>query len=660
VTGVKPPPGEIELNAEGAGIAPARATRPVYDPGPMPGEGSLEATLEQLERLQHLTVGLAETATTTDVIRAVERLVPAVVGAPPGAAALVEPADRPRRWRAAESGAPPSWERGPDRRDPLVAQVIERGETSERVTADAVEAAVPVMPATGAVGALTVRFPLDDDRSAGDRRSVLLDIAALVAPALARAHRFDAEIDARRRAEEAQARLAFLAEVSNAVASSLAMGELLERLCAVGLPRLGDWCTIFLPDGVVLERVAGLHRDSSMQHLVDRLIGKFPVPLANASPIARTYRTREVAVFPAVDRELVSSIIDDPAYTDTVLELSQGGGMIVPLLVRGRPIGVMAFGLEAAGRTFSDDDVWLAKEMARRAAVGIDNATKYQQQHLVAELFQRAVLPEQLPAPSGVDLAARYLPAGPGVEVGGDWYDAFGLDDGSLALVIGDVAGHDFDAASTMAQLRNALRAYAFEGETPSAVLRQLNRLLCRTTDPLFASAVVAVLSPDRRRLTWANAGHLPPLLVRPGAVESLTEPHGVLLGVRSDVDYPEGAIDLTEGNVLLLYTDGLIERRDEPIDAGLQRLERITAAAAEFGPSADAVSERLLERLLAGQARTDDVCLVTAWLTADEPALDFDLDPEPSSSRAARARVHDALAKWDGGELVDPVELLE
>jgi anti-sigma regulatory factor (Ser/Thr protein kinase) len=141
--------------------------------------------------------------------------------------------------------------------------------------------------------------------------------------------------------------------------------------------------------------------------------------------------------------------------------------------------------------------------------------------------------------------------------------------------------------------------------------------------------------------------------------VESLTEPHGVLLGVRSDVDYPEGAIDLTEGNVLLLYTDGLIERRDEPIDAGLQRLERITAAAAEFGPSADAVSERLLERLLAGQARTDDVCLVTAWLTADEPALDFDLDPEPSSSRAARARVHDALAKWDGGELVDPVELL-
>ena len=195
---------------------------------------------------------------------------------------------------------------------------------------------------------------------------------------------------------------------------------------------------------------------------------------------------------------------------DTVLELSAGGGMMVPLIVRGRSVGVLAFGLETAGRQFSEDDVWLATEMARRAAIGIDNANQYEQEHLVAELLQRAVLPEQLPTSTALDLSARYLPAGPGVEVGGDWYDAFVHDDGSIGLVIGDVAGHDIQAASSMAQLRNALRAYALEGAPPAVVLNQLNRLLCRSADPLFASVIFAVMSADRRTLTWANAGHPP------------------------------------------------------------------------------------------------------------------------------------------------------
>ena len=485
------------------------------------------------------------------------------------------------------------------------------------------------------------------------------DVLVTCARALQRARRHDDEVAARRRAEYERGQLAFLAEVSNAVASSLATRELVERLCAVAVPRLGDWSTILLTDGVVLERVAGVHRDAARQHLVDRLVGSYPVPLAGSSPIARSYRTREAQVLPAVDRSVVTSIVDDATYIETVLELTSGGGMMVPLVVRGRSVGVIAFGLETDERGFGPDEVWLATELARRAALGIDNASKYEQEHGVAELLQQAVLPEELPTVSGLDLAARYLPAGPGVEVGGDWYDAFVLDDGSLGLVIGDVAGHDVEAAATMAQLRNALRAYAFEGGGPAAVLAQLNRLLCRTMDPLFATMVFAVVSPDRRSLTWANAGHPPCLVVKPDGPVLLHQPRGVLLGVRAGATYPEGRVELGPHDLLLLYTDGLVERRDDSLDAGIGRLSNRAARAATRGPGAAAVCERVLGSLLAGHLRTDDVCLLAMWAIDAAASFEFAVPADSFSSRMARTRVAEALAEWDVSELIDPVQLL-
>ena len=468
------------------------------------------------------------------------------------------------------------------------------------------------------------------------------------------------------RLTEAGDRLAFLAEVSNAVASSLELRELLERVCAVGVPRLGDWSTIFLPEGVGLERCAGVHADPAKQHLVDRLIDRFAVPMSGSSPIAQAFRTGETVVVPAVEPAVVSAIVDDREYIDIVLELSRGGAMMVPLLARGRPVGVIAYGLEREGRAVAADDVWLASEAAKRAAIGIENASRYEQEHLVAELLQRAVLPEELPKPAGVDLAARYVPAGPGVEVGGDWYDAFVLDDGRVGLVIGDVAGHDVAAASSMAQLRNALRAYAFDGASPAAVLSRLNKLLCRSADPLFASAIFGLLSVDQRRFTWANAGHPPAVLVRgDGAATTLDRPRGLVLGVRDDVDYPEGDMAVGVQDLLVLYTDGLVERRGESLDVGIGRLVDLAERSAARGPSSDAVAERLLESLLARQARTDDVCLLTVWMMGvPEPVelgrvVEFSLPPDATSSRVARQRVVAALASWDASELADPVELL-
>jgi serine phosphatase RsbU (regulator of sigma subunit)/anti-sigma regulatory factor (Ser/Thr protein kinase) len=468
------------------------------------------------------------------------------------------------------------------------------------------------------------------------------------------------------RLTEAGDRLAFLAEVSNAVASSLELRELLERVCAVGVPRLGDWSTIFLPEGVGLERCAGVHADPVKQHLVDRLIDRFAVPMSGSSPIAQAFRTGETVVVPAVEQAVVAAIVDDREYIETVLELSRGGAMMVPLLARGRPVGVIAYGLEREGRVVAADDVWLASEAAKRAAIGIENASRYEQEHLVAELLQRAVLPEELPKPAGVDLAARYVPAGPGVEVGGDWYDAFVLDDGRVGLVIGDVAGHDVAAASSMAQLRNALRAYAFDGASPAAVLSRLNKLLCRSADPLFASVIFGLLSVDQRRFTWANAGHPPAVLVRgDGVATTLDRPRGLVLGVRDDIDYPEGEIAVGVQDLLVLYTDGLVERRGESLDVGIGRLVDLAERSAARGPSSDAVAERLLESLLARHARTDDVCLLTVWVMGvPEPAelgrvVEFSLPPDATSSRVARQRVVAALASWDASELADPVELL-
>lgn len=467
-------------------------------------------------------------------------------------------------------------------------------------------------------------------------------------------------VDARRRADEVTSRLAFLAEVSSAVISSLELRELLDRLCEVGVPRLGDWSTILLREGVHLERCAGFHVDPAKQPLVDRLVGRFAVPLTEASPIARAFRTGEVQVVRTVDRDLAASINDELEYVDTVLELSQGSALLVPLLMRGQALGVITFALEGTNRQFDEQDIWLATEVASRGAIGIDNASRFEQEHLVAELLQRAVLPERLPDIEALDLAARYLPAGPGVEVGGDWYDAFVLDDGGVGLVIGDVAGHDVAAASTMAQLRNALRAYAFEAAEPADVLTRLNHLLCRSPDPLFATAIFGVISRDRSRFTWANAGHPPAALVRGDAVTMLGRPRGLLLGVRADHAYPQGEVELHDRDLVVLYTDGLVERRGENLQEGFDRLVAVSARAAVRGPGADAVAEQLLEALLARQARADDVCVLTAWSAGDpQPSLELDLAPRPSSSRAARGEVTATLHRWGADELADPVELL-
>jgi serine phosphatase RsbU (regulator of sigma subunit)/PAS domain-containing protein len=236
-------------------------------------------------------------------------------------------------------------------------------------------------------------------------------------------------------------------------------------------------------------------------------------------------------------------------------------------------------------------------------------------EHELAARLQRIILPIpqgtiELP---GLRVALRYLPAGQESLVGGDWYQATRLRDGSVLLAVGDVAGHGTPAATTMAQLRHALRALAVTTGDPGVLLGHLNRLTCdleREHPELSATAVVARFDPDRHEIVWAQAGHLPPLLSRAGHTAPLSRPPGPMLGVVDDAVYPTARIDFRAGDVLLLYTDGLVEHRRRGLDDGLAQVIRVVDDAVRASP------EQPLAQLLARLRQAnpdDDTCILAA-----------------------------------------------
>jgi len=263
------------------------------------------------------------------------------------------------------------------------------------------------------------------------------------------------------------------------------------------------------------------------------------------------------------------------------------------------------------------------------------------EEHRVKESLQRAVLPARLPSVPGVELAARYLPADMPSLVGGDWYDAFCLPDGSLAIATGDVVGHDLDAAATMGQVRNALRAYAFSEDSPAEVLARLNRLVTGLGDNGLATALFGRIDAAQRMFRWSCGGHPPPLLIGAAGVRLLSCPAGVMLGaVPADrARYADVHAAVEPGDLLVLYTDGLIERRDRDLDAGFAALAR--AAGNLHGQPAETVCAILMDRLLPDQEHEDDVCLLVLRVlpvgaTPGAPPTGAGAAPTGSASAAA------------------------
>ncbi|MFI9612148.1 SpoIIE family protein phosphatase [Streptomyces sp. NPDC052023] len=435
-------------------------------------------------------------------------------------------------------------------------------------------------------------------------QGVLALHAELDAAALAQRELLDAERAARAEAESARRLLTFLADASAVVTASLDHDAILRRLPELLVPEYARDVDIWLFDDEQGPRSGGRP--------------------AAAVTAARTSRPQHAAGHPGG----LPGVDDLPASV-----LAPDRPLLCIPLTAHRMLGVLT--LTAPGPRFDPDTSVMLVELARRIAIALDHARRYEQHRDIAEALQRAQLTE-LPEVEGVTLAARYLPATRGLNIGGDWYDAFPQPDGSLLAVIGDVTGHGLRAAVMMGQLRTALRAYAVEGDGPARILTRLHHMLRHQEPDLYATAVVARFRPGDPALVWASAGH-PPLVVREpdGAVRVLDAKPGIMLGVPIPYEYQEHAVDLPPGSTLALYTDGLVERRALGIDPGIDRLSATLAALSgtELERDLDASAESLLKPMLHDSERDDDVCMLLCHTTRTPLPVPV---PSPRSNRGA------------------------
>jgi PAS domain S-box-containing protein len=288
----------------------------------------------------------------------------------------------------------------------------------------------------------------------------------------------------------------------------------------------------------------------------------------------------------------------------------------VPLVIERANVGVLRFALPA-GSSFSPTERSLLQDAADRAAMAIRRAQLHEEEHRIAVELQRGLIPKRLPEVPGISLAASYEVAGISAQVGGDWYDAFAMADGRLGVVVGDVTGRGIRAASAMGQLRTLTRAFAVaEGghRSPGETLTLLNRHQLTLGDDHLFTVIYAVIDPERGTIQWANGGHPPPLLRASDGTSSFLEGGNGLMGVE-DTMYETHEQRTDSSSALVLYTDGLIERRGESLDVGLERL----AVAASSGPEDPAtLCEHIREQVLEPVSqRFDDVTAVVARLTA-------------------------------------------
>jgi len=326
------------------------------------------------------------------------------------------------------------------------------------------------------------------------------------------------------------------------------------------------------------------------------------VPLGADTPITIASRTGKRFFHESSD-ELLAEF---PGLRDTMALVGQGAFANVPLVSGGRPFGVLAVSWPAP-RALSESDRAFLVTVAGQCAQAIERARVFERERSTARMLQRAILPELRDPFGSVRCTARYLPAESGIEVGGDWYDAFRVTDGALAIVIGDVAGHGLQAAATMGQLRNMLRAYAFEDASPATVLERLDTILAETGSEQFATCFYARYEPQTRVLSFANAGHPPPVVLTPQSPAALlAAPPSPLLGARGTTFAT--SVRLEPGTRMLLFTDGLIERRSQPVDDGLDRL---VACLREGAPAdLDDLCDYVLTNCTDKQSE-DDVCLL-------------------------------------------------
>jgi anti-sigma regulatory factor (Ser/Thr protein kinase) len=457
----------------------------------------------------------------------------------------------------------------------------------------------------------------------------------------------------------ANARLELLGRASTVLASSLELEQTLAGFADLMVPGFADHCLVdlFDDDGRLVRAAA---RNAPGAEAADRAwtrIGQV-ADYRPGHPVAEVLATgREVLVTIDPDAFDYRAVAPSADSARAAQEIRVRCALSIPLSARGHLVGVASFTTSLSGRVYRDDDVRLARQLADRAAVAIDNARLYGREQRHALTLQRRLMPDRLPAAPGVLAAARYLPAADGGQVGGDWYDLIPLVAGRVAIVIGDVMGRGVPAAALMGQVRAALRAYAVQDLPPAEVFCCADEFVGALDEGTLVTCVYAVYDPRESTLTVANAGHVPPLLLGPdGRVAEQLDATGLPLGTGLG-DYRQVSLPFHAEQLLALYTDGLVETRAEPIDVGIDRLVGLITSVQDLEAGCDAALGSL-DRTV----QNDDVALllVRPDPRTRPPTLALGLLPDAREASRARAVTAETLRAWvQPEELVDVAELI-
>ncbi|WP_369015699.1 SpoIIE family protein phosphatase [Streptomyces gottesmaniae] len=493
---------------------------------------------------------------------------------------------------------------------------------------------------------------------------------------------------AAREAAAARRNLALLNEAGSRIGNSLDLETTARELLDVVVPGFCDLATVDLYQGLLVgdETPPGLADGSAELRRVAFASAVSDAPFVGGPAPVRVG---------AVHHYPFNSACSDALRTARPQEVPEEGNLIqstlaVPMVAHDTVVGLVQFSRTKGSEPFGERDRGLAVELAARAAVCIDNARLYRREHERALILQRSLLPPGDPEASGLDIACRYLPGNAATEVGGDWFDVIELPGHRTALVVGDVMGRGLRAAVAMGELRTAVRTLALLDLEPAEVLSALDEIArglgtpggvqsaSRTaasrpsdkdlSEVYLATCVYAVYDSVTRRCTFANAGHLPPVLVEPGeSALMLDVPPGMPLGVGGE-PFEEVEVELPEGALLALYTDGLVESRDHPLDEGLQAFvgaltdpgQPPTTLRADTPRSLEDVCDHVLNTLDTHHGE-DDIALLMARVQGlpEDSVGDWTLPREPRSVGRAREYARGRLQAWDLEPLVDTAELL-
>ena len=542
--------------------------------------------------LQRLTESLSEAISTQGAADALIDEAPAALGADAATIALLDPHEerltlvatrghdvgRLEQWMSFSMSADVPMTRAIRESEPIWSSSAEDLRRRFPLLADAEIgfaslAVLPLRVENRAVGAVSFSFRQERGFTP-EERAFMIAAAQQAANALERAKLHEAERTARER-------LAFIARTSEILGESLELDETLGRLASVAVPTVADWFAVDLAGEQGVRNVAVAHVNPEKVELARELREKYPPDPAAPTGLWNVIRTGRPELYSEIPDQMLTDAAEDEEHLRVLRELEMKSAMVVPLRAQGRTLGAATFVSAESGRSYGDDDLAFAQELASHAALAIDNASRFKQEHEAAITLQRALLPRALPELPGVELAARYRPAGPDVQAGGDWYDVIDLGGGELLMVIGDVSGRGIEAASMMGSLRTAIRAYAVDRLRPAEIAERLAQLMDDLEGEQMATTFMLRVDVSSGRGEYVRAGHLPALVRdRDGNVSEVLGRGSPPFGVLRDIPIVTEEVELPPESTVLLYTDGLIERRGIPIDRGVEGLMELFGRA--------------------------------------------------------------------------------